>query len=60
MFPKESWQGRTAKQAFGALNMGLTAKNDMFNKSIINKGTQEGFNVSGGAHDLTTQGGSID
>lgn len=40
--------------------MGLTAKNDMFNKSIINKGTQEGFNVSGGAHDLTTQGGSID
>ena len=59
MFPKESWQGKTARQPFGG-RMDFTSKNDNFNKSIMNKANFDGFNVSGGAHDLTTQGGSVD
>ena len=59
MFPKESWQGKTARQPFGG-RMDFTTKNENFNKSIMNKANFDGFNVSGGAHDLTTQGVSVD
>ena len=40
--------------------MDFTSKIENFNKSIMNKANFDGFNVSGGAHDLTTQGGSVD